>query len=69
MCKQYASRLIDADAKHSRLGSARMNGVAHPHAGVLVAALADGNSMCALAASVSLHNAAHFRVGEFLNVE
>ena len=46
-----------------------MDCIAHPHADALVVSLADGNSMCALAASVTLHDAAHFRVGEFLYVE
>ena len=58
--------MVDADAEIAALGSAALVGQANRQAAL---ALPDRLAVGAMAAGVALHDAAHFGVGVFLDVE
>jgi hypothetical protein len=58
--------LVDADAEIAALGSAAFMGMANRQAAL---ALPNRLAVAATAAGVALHDAAHFGVGVFLDVE
>ena len=63
--KQYAGRLVSADAQEACLCAAALVSVAI----IRDFRVAEADAVCANPASVSLHDAAHFGIGEFLYVE
>lgn len=61
--------MVDADAEIAALGSSAFVGRADRQAVAPFVALPDRLPIGAMAAGVALHDAAHFGVGEFLDVE